>query len=913
MKTTKRVMALLMAMLMVVSLGVTVFAEPATTNPSTVTTPTYSTVKNPSSELVIKNAAQGHTYNVYQLLVGTAFDDANASNYFDPAPESLADIRAGENLKVDDTDGETGISEAEKQAAVKNFLKAIDPTTEATPGASLTDEEIGNVAWSWVAKDANNAPESPFQSVSDSDVDGVITISNVPNGYYIIEDTYTITDLQPLWEKNEDGSYKLQTVLNDPDDPSQGTHEEKIPVYELEADGVTVKTDPVTGKPIQAKEYGSDTISRYMVTVSGLTIVEPKTVTPTIDKDIVDKDDNQAFSNSDGKADTAAIGDIIEFEITGTVPNTTGYKYYYYNVNDKMSKGLDLVIEANAAESFVVTVSNPDRVVDSTTGATFERKLSGQVILLDENGNLPNGATIDDTKDYYVYVTKDTDGDSFTLAFKDFKKLVERQEATVSDIQFGDLITIAYKAEVGKDCEVGQTPNTNTATIKYSNKPGESEQKDVKDDNDKEFVGKPSTDVPTGEGPEITTRTFVTELTILKVDENGKPLKGAEFTLTGGNVTKVVVETAETFELTKDSSCPKCGTDKTGDGSECNHGAFYRLMPVSDDADYTYTEKKPVEDNRANYVAEIASDGKLTLADATHEAKKFYVVEYVNDTATYVLGSGVNKTETHYAMVDLSNQAIADKKTAGTLTVDDISNYTDKDPVLGNCALYADKDGNACTTSAAAHKSYTLKTITRATETTVQDGEAVEEYVKIKPGEVGTHYKKDTVVSGETVVVYTTDAPADDAAAASYYKADGTTKAATVAEAAKVFVQKYKVKGEVKTTDNNEQAAFTWVGLNRGEYTLSETKTPEGYNTIAPIDFEITATYDEKSGTITWEADGVSLNGAGNEFLTVVNENGTLLPSTGGMGTTLFYILGSILLIGAGVILVTRRRVGAVD
>ena len=42
--------------------------------------------------------------------------------------------------------------------------------------------------------------------------------------------------------------------------------------------------------------------------------------------------------------------------------------------------------------------------------------------------------------------------------------------------------------------------------------------------------------------------------------------------------------------------------------------------------------------------------------------------------------------------------------------------------------------------------------------------------------------------------------------------------------------------------------------------------------------------------------------------ITVINEQGTVLPSTGGIGTTIFYIIGAILVIGAGVVLVTRRR-----
>ena len=43
----------------------------------------------------------------------------------------------------------------------------------------------------------------------------------------------------------------------------------------------------------------------------------------------------------------------------------------------------------------------------------------------------------------------------------------------------------------------------------------------------------------------------------------------------------------------------------------------------------------------------------------------------------------------------------------------------------------------------------------------------------------------------------------------------------------------------------------------------------------------------------------------------IENKEGTALPSTGGIGTTIFYVLGAILVVGAGVVLVTRRRMSA--
>ena len=106
-----------------------------------------------------------------------------------------------------------------------------------------------------------------------------------------------------------------------------------------------------------------------------------------------------------------------------------------------------------------------------------------------------------------------------------------------------------------------------------------------------------------------------------------------------------------------------------------------------------------------------------------------------------------------------------------------------------------------------------------------------------------------------------------------------------------------------------------FTGLNAGTYTLTETKTPAGYNTIAPITFTISATQSGSTtvagGAITWSPDNaaIRLDAANGVFdTTIVNNAGAELPSTGGMGTTIFYVLGGILVVGAVVLLVTKKR-----
>lgn len=141
-----------------------------------------------------------------------------------------------------------------------------------------------------------------------------------------------------------------------------------------------------------------------------------------------------------------------------------------------------------------------------------------------------------------------------------------------------------------------------------------------------------------------------------------------------------------------------------------------------------------------------------------------------------------------------------------------------------------------------------------------------------------------------------------------------------------------KVGDEVQYTNGNANGnVFDFTGLDSGYYKIVETTTPKGYNTIDPITFTVTATYNsaDEPGTLTdLTVTDVKVGGVASAEQTftvnrgtgeagtaqiktdVVDIPGSKLPSTGGMGTVLLYVAGIavFVLAGATLVMALRRR-----
>ena len=171
-----------------------------------------------------------------------------------------------------------------------------------------------------------------------------------------------------------------------------------------------------------------------------------------------------------------------------------------------------------------------------------------------------------------------------------------------------------------------------------------------------------------------------------------------------------------------------------------------------------------------------------------------------------------------------------------------------------------------------------------------------------------------------------------DGAEFKLYKLDGANKLYYHKATNTIEWKTAQADGDTFTTDSNGKLTTQVQGLDQGTYYLEETVAPVGYNILAdPIEVTISATadgsdtVDSTTATYTATTDGANVAVANGTVdlttaqtsaqpvanVTIINNAGSILPSTGGMGTTIFYIVGVVLVIGAGILLVTRRRMSA--
>ena len=486
----------------------------------------------------------------------------------------------------------------------------------------------------------------------------------------------------------------------------------------------------------------SDTLTDYILQVVGDVNVAAKSGTVTVEKQVATG--GYACGNTEeghvhsiaacglkyADDNTAQIGDVVSFKLESTVPaEAAAYDYYYFIFGDKLSDGL----------SFDLATSNMAVTIGDAAA----------------------------TKDVDYTVSTTYGGDAYTFAVA----------LTNAKANAGKTVVVTYEAKVDTDAVIGIGGNTNEVEVKFSKNPNEK----YDGGNEGGFPAEGGK-TPDGTTPKDKTKTYVTEINLLKVDgeNNDKTLAGAVFTISG-TTESVVVRTKDVF--TPDNT----------------NGTYYKLKGGS------YTTDAPVAEHMETQT--VRSEGGYVVCQASDPDVK-------------------------YTINDVSYRVASDAEIADTT----VALYKH---IASNEGLYVDKVDNAW-----------------------------------------AKYTKTT----ETVYECTPET----------FTAQGTTKA---------------------------DGTLVISGLNAGEYTITEIIAPSGYNLLKEsIKVTVGCTLPDEivdgTETCTWSYTGSDNSSIGTVLsdgtvqITVENNTGATLPETGGIGTTIFYVLGGILLVGAAVLLITKKRMG---
>ena len=288
------------------------------------------------------------------------------------------------------------------------------------------------------------------------------------------------------------------------------------------------------------------------------------------------------------------------------------------------------------------------------------------------------------------------------------------------------------------------------------------------------------------------------------------------------------------------------------------------------------------------------------------------------------IGQTVNFKSTITAQAGAENYVFHDTMSAGltytgvtgiTLngTAVDASNYTVVTEGLTDGCTFEVRFTQAFCDTLKANDQIVISYTATLNENAVIAGEGNPNTSKVSYGDSSnTKYTPDSQTKTYTwdvdVFKYTMNGETETALAGATFtlskNADGSNPIALVSEGNNVYrVAKTGESGTVTEITTDATGKFTIKGLDADTYYLTETAAPAGYNKLAgPVTIVI-----GENGVVN----GTTEAPQGVDEVKVLNQSGTELPSTGGMGTTIFYVLGSVLLVGAAVLLITKKRMSA--
>lgn len=427
------------------------------------------------------------------------------------------------------------------------------------------------------------------------------------------------------------------------------------------------------------------------------------------------------------------------------------------------------------------------------------------------------------------------------------------------------------------------------------------------------------------ETSEITAKAEAVARIVKKYVSNGTPISGATTNLEPG------------YYLIVDNTAELNG--------DVNNGA---LLQVTTDINITKKTDKPEVEKKVKEHQKNIDSGEDIYGEDYNDVADYHIGEDVDfkligtvpemkqfDTYKYVFHDKMSKGLTFNKDVRVyacNNKAGKNKEEITSYTVDNISTDSTTGETSFSITFNDLKTVTAGSKNISEYK-YILAEYTAKLNTNAEVG------LPGNPNEVKLEYSNnpDNGGTGETekdkVIVFTyklkttkVDGKDNTKLAGAKFKLQRTTdkKWLKVTTDGKVneWVDNVDNADELESDSNG---VFTIVGLDSGIYKLLETKAPDRYNKLNnPLTVVLTATTVNNqtwAGTpkqaltaIDVSVDNVPGTGnidEGSASITVANNKGSQLPETGGIGTTIFYVVGVVLMLGAGVLLITKRRMSA--